>query len=96
MRDRRRRGPPKLLQARDADAERRRARVARWLTRRPVLDGLADCEAAVVRAELARASHLDDTPRIRLWELIRELMQVEQFGRVAILAALLPTGRHDA
>jgi hypothetical protein len=59
---------------------------------------LSECarfgNAAVAALERSR---LDDGRRAVLLELVRDMVELEQYGRVAILAALLPdSGRHDA
>jgi hypothetical protein len=87
----------------------RQRRVARWVQheRAPDLGELLR-RADLVLSECARfgndaaaaleqASDLDDGRRTVLLELVRDMVELEQYGRIAILAALLPdTGRHDA
>jgi hypothetical protein len=89
----------------------RRRRVARWNQheRSPGLGELLR-RADLVLSECARfgndaaaaldprhASDLDEGRRAVLLELARDMVELEQYGRIAILAALLPdTGRHDA
>lgn len=51
----------------------------------------------VASEQLERARDVDEGQRMVLLELVRDVVELEQVGRVAILAALLPaTGRHDA
>ena len=84
------------------DRRRRRARIARW-TQRKTLRSLEACatlfgECSALVAEVQRElAHAPPECRDRMYEVVREMIDVEQLGRVALLATLLPpTGRHDA
>ena len=91
MRDRQRRAARWALRERD-DGD-----LGEILRRADLL--LSECArfGSDATESLRRAPDLDEARRAVLLELVRDIVELEQIGRLAILAALLPaTGRHDA